>query len=567
MGLNAALINSGRALEVFSAGIQVAGQNVANAGTPGYIREELRIEAADPYQKGNLIFGTGVLAEGVVQVIDQFLESRIHSANSDASASLAKELIYQQLEGQIRELGDTDISTSLSSFFDTLNDVINQPESAAMRELVLKQGEQLGTDILSLRLRINELRETQTIKVDTLVAEANQLINQIADLNPKISTMEASGLLKSDAGALRTQRYAALNRLSEIIPVNYHERKDGGVDVFTGSDFLVLNGITQQLETFSEVNRNVNVQSVRLTTTGTLIASTPGGELRGIIEGRDEILGQFVDDLDTFTSNLIFEFNKIHSSGEGVSGYSTITSVDKVLDNTAALNSAAAGLNFTPVHGSFELKIKNTLSGSVTTTNITIDLDGIGTDTSMNDLQAAINAVANVNASITTPGQLKLDADANYEVLFSNDTSGILAALGLNTFFTGSDSNGIDMNSLVLNNHRLLATGKGAGPSDNRNIIKLSKFSDQPIQALSDATLEGYYERAISTVGQGSSTESTIAEGFVSFRDSLRGQREQFSGVSLDEEAIKIMEYQHSFQAAARIISTVDALFTVLLTM
>jgi flagellar hook-associated protein 1 FlgK len=93
MGLTAALLNSGRALEVFSAGIQVAGQNVANANTPGYIRETLVLEAADPFQKGGLIFGTGVLAEGIVQEIDKFLETRVHTANSDASASLARETI------------------------------------------------------------------------------------------------------------------------------------------------------------------------------------------------------------------------------------------------------------------------------------------------------------------------------------------------------------------------------------------------------------------------------------------------------------------------------------------
>jgi flagellar hook-associated protein 1 FlgK len=44
-------------------------------------------------------------------------------------------------------------------------------------------------------------------------------------------------------------------------------------------------------------------------------------------------------------------------------------------------------------------------------------------------------------------------------------------------------------------------------------------------------------------------------------------QRSQFSGVSLDEEAIKILEFQHAFQAAARLISTIDELFTTLVTM
>ncbi|MCH7687148.1 MAG: flagellar hook-associated protein FlgK, partial [Planctomycetes bacterium] len=108
---------------------------------------------------------------------------------------------------------------------------------------------------------------------------------------------------------------------------------------------------------------------------------------------------------------------------------------------------------------------------------------------------------------------------------------------------------------------------QGAGPSDNRNAVLLVEFSDQPVQALANITLEEFYESSVSRIAQGSATESAIAEGFVSFRESLLGQRAQFSGVSLDEEAIKILEFQHSFQASARLISTIDELFTTLLNM
>lgn len=50
MGLNATLSMAKQSLEVFGAGIQVAGQNISNAGTPGYIREELVLNPADPFR-------------------------------------------------------------------------------------------------------------------------------------------------------------------------------------------------------------------------------------------------------------------------------------------------------------------------------------------------------------------------------------------------------------------------------------------------------------------------------------------------------------------------------------
>jgi len=565
MGLNAALGVAGRALEVFTAGIQVSGQNIANANTPGYIREELLLDPAYPYRKGSLVFGTGVSASGIVQQIDLFLETRIHAANSDYTASHARESIYLQLEAQVRELGDEDLSTAFNNFLATIDEAVNQPESIPLRQLVIQQGTELANDIASLRLRIDELRKAQTVRIDQLVSEANDLIRRVDDLNGKIARVESGGLLGSDAGALRTERYNALNRLSEIIPIRFREREDGGVDVFTGSDFLILTGAYQQLETFTTADRNVLIQNIRLSRTGTPLDNASGGELRGILDGRDVVLGQFVDNLNTLTSNLINEFNLIHASGEGLVGFTSLAATNRLDDPAAVLN--AAGLGLTPVHGGFQIKVTNKLTGATVTTDIPVDLDGIGTDTTLNSLRAAIDGIANLSASVSTSGQLSITADPNFEFRFANDTSGALAALGLNTFFTGSDSGNIGINSVVAGNPALFAASLGGGPSDGRNALRMVKVLDTPVAALGGVTLNDYYDTMVAQVGQKSSAEAAMAEGFASYRESLRNQRDQYSGVSLDEEAIRILEFQRAFQAAARIISTVDELYRTLLAM
>ncbi|GAB4150897.1 MAG: flagellar hook-associated protein FlgK [Planctomycetaceae bacterium] len=568
MGLNAALGMASRSLEVFTAGIQVAGQNVSNANTPGYIRETLNLEANTPFLKGNLVFGTGVLADGVVQEIDKFLEVRLHAANTEFGASSAQNAIYKQLEAEIRELGDSDLSTSLSNFLATLNDVANQPESAGLRQIAVQEGQQFAADIASLRSRLDELRVTQTVTIDSLVKEANELIRKIDTLNPQIARLESSGLIKSEAGALRTQRYAALNRLSEIIPIRFRERKDGGVDVFTDNDYLILSGTFQQLETFPTVDRNVQVQSVRLSTTKSeLSQNATGGELRGIVDGRDIVLGGFIDSLDTFASNLIFEFNKIHSSGQGLAAFTSVTSEHAAFDATTTLNAAATALPFTPTHGSFQLKVTNTISGLTETSTISIDLDGIGTDTTLNSLAADLTAVNNITATVTANGRLQISSASNYEFQFAEDTSGVLASLGINTFFSGRGSTDIGVNSTLSSDPRFLATARGGGPGDSSNILQLAEFHRQSLSALNGSTLDEFYQTTISSVSQASSSQTTLSDGFRTFRDSLKSQREQFSGVSIDEETVKVLEFQKSFQAAARLISTIDELFTVLLTM
>ena len=562
MSLTAALATASRALEVFSTAVQVSSGNIANANTPGYIREELTLSSENPYQRGGLIVGAGVKATAVRQAIDQFLETRIHSTNAEAQAAGARESIYTQLEGQLRELGDQDLSSRFSSFLSAINEVVNQPEQGPLRNSIISEGELLVSDITNLRNRVDQLRANQTVKIDNLVDEANNLIDEVADLNLKITKLESNGLLASEAGGLRTQRYTALNRLSEIIPVQFNEQPNGNVDVYSGSEYVLFSGHRQHIETATIEDRGLNVEVVQFTQTHSQFPQA-GGEIRGVVDGRDEILGAFVDDLDQLAGGLISAFNRIHSSGEGLEGYSTITSTSRVDDP----NSVLSDVEFpgTINHGSFELKVTNKQTGITQVEVIRIDLDGIGgDDTSLEDLRASIDSAANVSATITTTGELKLEAGPDFELRFAGDTSGALAALGINTFFTGSSSADIGINSLIKDNQNLLATGQGAGPSDNRNVLQLATVLEQPLDQLAGTGIEDFYQNVVSGIAQGTSAEKAKAAGLQQFRQSLLSQREQFSGVSLDEEAVRLIEFQQAYAASARVIRSVDELFDIL---
>ena len=564
MALTAALASATRALEVFSTGVQVSANNIANANSAGYIREELVIDPANPFQRGALVIGSGAEATAVRQVIDQYLETRIHTAGSNAAASQARQDIYSQLESQLRELGDSDLSTRFSSFSAAINEVVNQPELSPLRASVIEEGRLLASSIRDLRSRVDDLRRAQTRRIDDIVAEANQLIDEIQKLNKQIGLQESNGLLSSDAGGLRSNRYEALNRLAEILPIRYQEQPNGAVDVYSGSEFVLLGAEKQLLETTTAVDRNVPVQTVRFDRTKQDISQAGGGELRGIIEGRDDIVGGFVDQLDQLTVGLINAVNRVHASGEGIAGYSTVTSINHVTDVNRVLNDA--GLAISPEHGSFTLKVHNQTTGITESHEIQVDLDGLGgNDTTLDDLRASIDAIAGVSASITTDGRFKLDADTDFDLRFSDDSSGVLAALGINTFFTGSNAQTIGINETVAGNPDLFAAGQGGGPSDNRNALLLAEVLDVEQSSLEGASINDFYSSIVAGVAQGTAAEQATAQGLQAYRDSLNAQREQFSGVSLDEEAVRLIEFQQAFAASARVIQTVDELFQLLI--
>ncbi len=87
MSLFSSIQLANNALRAMQIGLQVTGQNIANANTPGYIREEVVFSPARTQRIGNLLLGLGVEVEGVIQKIDRFLENRLRLAGSDRAGS------------------------------------------------------------------------------------------------------------------------------------------------------------------------------------------------------------------------------------------------------------------------------------------------------------------------------------------------------------------------------------------------------------------------------------------------------------------------------------------------
>jgi flagellar hook-associated protein 1 len=139
-----------------------------------------------------------------------------------------------------------------------------------------------------------------------------------------------------------------------------------------------------------------------------------------------------------------------------------------------------------------------------------------------------------------------------------------LSSLGINTFFTGSNANTIGVNSDVTNNPSLFATAQGGGPSDGSNALALTQFASNSLSGLNNSSVDGYYDTMTSNLANNASATTTLTNSLNDYSQSLQNQEQQYSGVSLDQQAIQIMQYQESYQASAKLISTIDQLFQTL---
>jgi len=222
-------------------------------------------------------------------------------------------------------------------------------------------------------------------------------------------------------------------------------------------------------------------------------------------------------------------------------------------------------LAFTPSNGSFEILVYNKKTDLTQTNQIIVDLNGMGDDMTLEDLRDALNVVDGVSAEITSNRGLKISSTgANQEIGFGEDSSGVLAALGLNTFFTGSSALDIGINSDVKSDPSLFAASRGGIGADTDTAIDLANFIDRPLSTKDDSTLSYLYDRMVSDATQGSTVAKAVAEGTRVFAMTLQGQKSATSGVSLDEEAIKMMAYQRSFQASSKLIAALNELFDIL---
>src|SRR5215210_5796776 len=98
MSLFSSLQIANNALVAQQLGLQVTGNNVANANTPGYIREQLVLRPAPTQYHGGLLLGMGVEVEAVIQRTDRFLEERLRRSGADLANGEAQEAAYTEIE-------------------------------------------------------------------------------------------------------------------------------------------------------------------------------------------------------------------------------------------------------------------------------------------------------------------------------------------------------------------------------------------------------------------------------------------------------------------------------------
>jgi flagellar hook-associated protein 1 len=325
----------------------------------------------------------------------------------------------------------------------------------------------------------------------------------------------------------------------------------------------------------------------------TLSGGTPdpsrvtGGTLSGMFQMRDYFIGHYKEKLDSFSQSLAWEVNRIHSQGAGMDRVRDMLGATRLVSTTAALGDRSSGLATCDrlQSGNLTLYVYERSTGLLDGQPRILDMDPAAAGVqnfnpaihSLEDLRAALNGLEGITASITD-NRLRITAQDGYEFAFGADTTGVLAALGINTFFQGDSASSLKVNALLASNVRLVASGhvNGAGEmnrGDNATALAMARLNGEQVsmstsyEGMTMRTLSEFYASLVSNVGADTSMAKFNLAYHKTLADDLNARQEEVAGVNLDEEMSNLIKFQHSYQAAAKLIIAAERMLDVLLGM
>ncbi len=186
----------------------------------------------------------------------------------------------------------------------------------------------------------------------------------------------------------------------------------------------------------------------------------------------------------------------------------------------------------------------------------TIDTINIGSGYAVGDKIDVGDTGIKISLSI---GDL-VDGDSfSIDVFADTDTSGVLAAVGINTFFSGSAIN-IAVCSDIAATPGRVASALGADMTDNANALRMAGLRDQKQTSLNSMTPGEFYRKMVTDIGQQLFVKQTRKDNIESMVQNLGNQQSEISGVDINDEAARMLVFEQMFKGMSKYLSTVQSL-------
>lgn len=305
-------------LFAFQQSLSVTAHNIANVNTKGYSKQDAILSETLPTNGRPGQIGTGVEVTTIRRNVDLFINSQVLSSRQELGKNGASQSALSNIESLFDDSNGQTVGTGLNDFFNAIQDVSTDPSSVAARSVLLSKAQSLADRFHQADATLSAQRVSLDREVSQSITTVDDLAQQIADLNDKISQAEVSG---QNANDLRDQRQRLVNDLGEQIDVATVEDSTGQLSVFVGrgESLVEKNRVHTLVGTANASNGGLlDVQYQGGGTAVTISSVIAGGRLKGLLDARDVTIPDTSTKLDTLASNLVSEINTQHKLGYGL---------------------------------------------------------------------------------------------------------------------------------------------------------------------------------------------------------------------------------------------------------
>jgi flagellar hook-associated protein 1 len=425
MSLSIALHNAVSGLHLNQRALDVTSQNVANVNTDGYSRKTVNQEALVIAGQG-----AGVGISSITRTVNEFMLKDLRVQISAMADFDERNEFYGRMQDLFGSPGsDSSVGVAIADLETRMQALSVSPENYSLMTEITSRAELIALQFNQISEEIESLRLEADTNIGRAITSVNTQLDRIQELNLRIAENLALG---RGASELQDQRDIALSNVASMIDINYFERSNGEIVIFTDSGRPLLDRTVQPLS-------HTPASAFGPTTTWASGAVSPinlggnditseiaSGAVAGWIDMRDTILPDLHSQFEELAQSFTHEINALHNDGVGFPGLAQMTGRREV----AATD--------TPTW-SGELRI-GILDPAGTVVEFQ-DFD-LATYPTTGDLITAINAMTNVSAVINAAGNVELDAVGTNVIAMNELTSAVTAGnitMGASTFLGMND--------------------------------------------------------------------------------------------------------------------------------
>lgn len=313
MSLSSALNVASRGLAATQVQTQIVSENIANAMTEGYVRREAVLVTTTG--------GSSAVAE-VRRDVDTAL---VRMSRSESGKMAHQQAIYEALEDYTVYLGQPGDGLSpadkFTAFNTALTTLVNMPSSTEAQSAAVYAAEDLAASIRDASGTLAEVSADVDMEIRYEVADLNQALYDLAELNGKMRNFETGTL---EAAALGDQMDGLLDQVAEIVGVRISYSSDNMVSIYTTGGAALLEGTQVQDVSYNASDGSFFAGETEITPGKEGVRGIEEGSLVGFSELKSEILPQFQLQLDEYARGLIQAFEGADASlAEGEAGLFT----------------------------------------------------------------------------------------------------------------------------------------------------------------------------------------------------------------------------------------------------